>query len=89
MLLSLLGCKGAAFSFRRIQVEELRNKIENIKVFKSSGIDNVASKVLKDAFTTLEEQFLYILNKSIDLHKFPDAWKKSTVIPDPKSITRN
>ena len=80
---SVLGCRGTGFSFRRIQVE-LRNEIKNIKVFKSSGIDNVASKVLKDAFTILEEQFLYILNKSIDLHKFLDDWKKAKVIPLPK-----
>ena len=77
----VLSCRGTGFSFRRIQVEELRNKIKNIKVVKSSGIDNVASKVLKDAFTILEEQFLYILNKSIYLHEFPDDWKKTTVIP--------
>ena len=75
-----LGCSGTGFSFRRIQVDELRNEIKN----KSSGIDNVASKVLKDAFTILEEQFLYILNKSIDLHIFPVDWKKATVIPLPK-----
>ena len=28
----------------------------------------------------MEEQFLHILNKSIELNKFPDDWKKSTVI---------
>ena len=82
---SELGCKGTGFSFRRIQVDELRNEIKNIKVFKSPGIDNVASKVLKDDFTILEEQFLYILNKSIDLHTFPEDWKKATVIPLPKN----
>ena len=76
---SVLGCIGTGFSFCRIQVDELRNEIKNIKVFKSSGIDNVASKVLKDAFTILEEQFLYILNKSIDLHAFPVDWKKATL----------
>ena len=81
---SVLGCRGTGFSFSRIQVDELKNEIKNIKVFKSSGIDNVASKFLKDAFTILEEQFLFILNKSIDLHKFPDDWKKATVIPLPK-----
>ena len=63
---------------------QLRNEIKNIKVFKSSVIDNVASKVLMDAFTNLEEQFLYNLNKSIYLHKFPDDWKKSTVRGDVK-----
>ena len=80
----VMGCRSAGFSFQRIQVEELRKEIKNIKNFKSSGIDNVASKVLKDAFFILDEQFLYILNKSIELHKFPDEWKKATVIPLPK-----
>ena len=35
-------------------------------------------------FFILEEQFLDILNNSIELHKFPDEWKKATVIPLPK-----
>ena len=51
----VMGCRGAGFSFQRIQVEELRKEIKNIKIFKSSGIDNVASKVLKDAFFILDK----------------------------------
>ena len=79
-----LGCQGNGFTLSSIQVEELRKEITNIKVFKSSGIDNVASKIMRDAFTILEEQFRYILNKSIELNKFPDEWKKATVISLPK-----
>ena len=81
----VLGCRGAGFLFHRIQAEKLRKEITNLKKIKSSGIDNVASKVLKDSFFILEEKFLYILNKSIELHKFPDEWKKATVISLPKT----
>ena len=81
---SELGYQGNDFIFSRIQAEGLRKEIINIKVFKSSGIDNVASKIMKDAFTILGEQFLHILNKSIESNKFPDDSKKATVIPLPK-----
>ena len=76
-----LGCKGNGLTFNRIQVDELRKEVLNINVFKSSGIDNVASKTLKDAFPILKEQFLHILNKSIELNKFLEDWKKATLIP--------
>ena len=79
-----LGCQGNGFTFSRIQVEELRIEIQNIKLFKSSGIDNVPSKIMSEAFTILEEHFIYILNKSIELNKFLDDWKKATGIPLPK-----
>ena len=85
-----LGCQGIGFTFSRIQVEELGKEITNIKVFKSAGIDNVASYIMRDTFTILEEQFLYnILNKSIELYKFPDDWKKLQLYLYQKSITRN
>ena len=52
-----LGCQGNGFTFNRIQVKELRKEIKNIKVFKSSGIDNVASKIMRYTFTILEGSF--------------------------------
>ena len=72
-----LGYKSNGHKLCRIQIEELRKEVLNIKVFKSSGIDNVAFKILKDAFIILEGQFLHILIKSKDLDKVPDVWKKN------------
>ena len=72
------------YKFRPVQKEELSKLINLISIYKSSGIDNASSNVLKDAFSILIDQLLFIMNKSIKDGVFPDAWKRATVIPLPK-----
>ena len=79
-----LGEQHAGFLFRPIMIDELNKLIMSIPVYKSSGIDNISSKALKDAFSILNDQLLYIMNQSILSGIFPDAWKLATVIPLPK-----
>ena len=72
------------FGFQPIVKAELNKLIANISVYKSSGVDNISSRALKDAFDVLIDQLLYIMNQSILSSTFPDAWKLATVIPLPK-----
>ena len=72
------------FRLHEIEMVQLVPLLNQIKTYKSSGLDNISSKVLKDALLILNNQVLFMINLSIRTCKFPDAWKKGTVIPLPK-----
>ena len=72
------------FELQEIQMDQLMSLLKQIKVFKSSGIDNISSQVLKDALFILNNQMLYLINLSIRSGVFPNKWKRSTAIPLPK-----
>ena len=72
------------FQLQEVQMDQLIVLLNQIKIFKSSGIDNISARVLKDALLILNSQMLYLINLAIRLSCFPDDWKKGTVIPLPK-----
>ena len=55
--------------------------MKSIPIFRSSGIQGLSSKVLKDAFNILSNQQLKIHNTSILTNTFPDELKYATVVP--------
>ena len=65
-------------------LEEVQREINSINVYKSSGINNISSRVLKDIWQIHPELLLNILNKALQKGTFPNAWKHGTVIPIPK-----
>ena len=65
-------------------LEEVIVEINNINIYKSSGINNISSRILKDIWQIYPELLLNILNKAIQLGNFPNVWKHGTVIPIPK-----
>ena len=54
---------------------------DKIDITKSSGIENISPRCLKDALLVLNNQLCYIFEKSINSGIFPDLWKIATVIP--------
>ena len=63
---------------------ELLKIIQDIDITKSSAIEFISSKILKDALITLVEEFRYILNLSFRQSVFPDKWKIAQITPLPK-----
>ena len=59
--------------------------IRGINIAKSSGIDNLSSFILKEAFTVLLPEMTYLFNLSQEEAIFPPQWKKALVIPIPKT----
>ena len=57
--------------FRPIELEELTKELNSIDVDKSSGIDHVSARVLKDCLLGMVNQFLHLLNMSISNSIFP------------------
>lgn len=58
--------------------------IDQIDIYKSSGIRDINSRILKDAMLVMLEEFTYLFNVSIKTGKIPQDWKVATVIPIPK-----
>ena len=80
----VLDANDQLFAFRDIILEELNKELLAIDVNKSSGLDDVSSKVLKDCLLGMSEHFLHILNLSIHTGIFPSNWKKGKIPPIPK-----
>ena len=67
-----------------IENDELLKFLREIDITKSSAIDNISSRVIKDALIILIDQFKYILNLSFSTGIFPDSWKIAQITPLPK-----
>ena len=61
--------------------EEVLQICKDIDITKSSGIDFLSSKILKDAFMVLVTQLVYLFNLSLYSSDFPSNWKLATIIP--------
>ena len=72
------------FSLHEAGIEDVLCEIKNLKISKPSGIENVSTKVLKDALWILAHQFTWLLNMSIRDAQVPVDWKKAKVSLIPK-----
>ena len=61
--------------------QEVLSLCKNIAVHKSSSIETLSSRVLKDAFTCLPTVITKLFNLSLSTCKFPLKWKQTTIIP--------
>ena len=59
--------------------------VKDINISKSSGLDDISSFILKEAFLTLIPETTHMMNLSISSSTFPSAWKKALVVPIPKA----
>lgn len=73
-------CNFSVFSeFQLLDENSLRNVMK--KIVKKSGIDNVNIDVLNHAMSTLGNQFLSIVNESLNTGHCPIQWRKTIVTP--------
>ena len=56
----------------------------SLSTSKSSGLENISPKVIKDCLLSVNEQFTHLINSSLKSQQFPSAWKKAKVVPIPK-----
>ena len=64
-----------------VTLMEVDKACKSIDISKSSAIDGLSSKIIKDAFIALCDKLTKLFNLSLNSGKFPDAWKLATVIP--------
>ena len=61
--------------------DEILNICKDIDTSKAACVQNLSGTLVKDALTSLIEQFVYLLNVSFRTNTFPTTWKLATVIP--------
>ena len=61
--------------------EQVHDLCKEINSSKSSAIDLLSARILKDAFLVLTLQLVYLFNISLSQGIFPSKWKVATVIP--------
>ena len=55
--------------------------IRNIDISKSSGLDKISSRCLRDALLALLPHIIHIFKESLNTGIFPYKWKIATVVP--------
>ena len=70
--------------FKCISENDLLKEINKIPIYKSSGLKDLPSYILRLTFKVLLKQLLIIMNKSLYNGYFPKAWRKAIVVPIPK-----
>ena len=61
--------------------EEVIRLCKDINIMKSSGLDQISSRICKDSFTVLVDHLVHIFNCSLSSNIFPSAWKRAKVVP--------
>ena len=74
----------ASFTFRFVPLAVVEKYIRNIAVCKASGITNLSSILLKDAFKVLAVEMTHLINEAIRTATFPDSWEIGSITPIPK-----
>ena len=62
-----------------VSKQEVRKCVSEIDIYKSSSIDNISSRILKDAFFAIIPQLTRMYNCSFATNTFPTKWKKAKV----------
>lgn len=68
-------------SWRPTNLEEICNLIDTIDIHKSSMIDRINTKLLKDCLLCTAERIVLLFNRILRDGKFPKTWKIACVVP--------
>ena len=71
--------------FRRISKSEVHRVVKDINVSKSSGLTNISSFIIKEAFLAILPEVTHLFNLSLETSTFPVEWRKAMVVPIPKT----
>ena len=77
-------CDRNKFCFQFISMDIVRKLVKEIEISKSSGIENLNSRLIKDAFTVLIPELTHLFNDSIETGIFPLSWSIGSITPIPK-----
>ena len=82
----MFSCKKTpeSFDWKFIPMDVVQKLVKKIDISKSSGLSEVNSKSLKDAFAILIPELTHIFNESLETGIFPDAWSIGYITPIPK-----
>ncbi len=58
---------------------EIKDKLKNVKVDKSQGLDKIHPRLLKEFSKELRQPLQCLFDKSVKTGKVPEMWKRATV----------
>ncbi|CAB4005710.1 Hypothetical predicted protein [Paramuricea clavata] len=76
------------FKFSEIGMDDIICQLRNLKISKSTGIDNIPAIALKLSAEVIGPSLTWIYNLSIETGIYVDEWKKAWVMPIFKSDDR-
>ena len=77
----LMAGQTCSFKLRCAHPDEVLKQINNLKLTKSCGTDNIDSYVIKLAKHELVPVITHLINLSITQRRFPSLWKCAKVVP--------
>ena len=75
----------SSFSFQWVTEFEVKRLIKEIKITKSSAVEGLSTRLLKDAFEVLSFELTYLYNACLLFGIFPKSWGLSVITPIPKT----
>ena len=69
------------FKLAEVSCQEVFNLIQKIPSNKTSDLDNISARLLKEASPIVTLRLTFIINLSITTGIFPNAWKRARVSP--------
>ena len=75
----------ATFQFKEIEISYVIKQLSTLKTNKSTGLDRISARRLKDAATVIAPTLIQIFNQSLKSSTFPQIWKDGKVTPIFKS----
>ena len=79
----------ATFQFKEIEISSVIKQLSTLKTNKSTGLDRISARLLKDAATVIAPTLTEIFNHSLKSSTFPQIWKDGKVTPIFKSGDRS
>ena len=67
------------FSFKSVSEHDVSKLLADLPNEKATGLDNIQSRLLKIASPASSNSLAYIFNKSLQLGRVPDEWKKARI----------
>ena len=64
-----------------VQEQDVEDILKGLDVNKAYGPDNLSPRLLKEAGGSIVKVLTLLFNKSLELAKFPQAWKRANVLP--------
>lgn len=78
---SSLNNNSRTFDTLHTTPQEVYNILSHLNVRKSSGIDEIPPRLLRECATGISESLSTVFNRSFTSARFPTAWKQALVIP--------
>ena len=82
----MFSCKNPTerFNLKFVPMDVVEKLVKKIDTSKSTGLTEVNSQTLKDAFAVLIPELTHLFNESLQTGIFPDAWSLGYITPIPK-----